>query len=63
LNRLRELLRDDDSEAVELLEELQDHPVLTAQGALLNHLSVAIDEYDFEVALARLDELEAALHL
>ena len=58
LKQLRELLEDDDVEAAELLDELKlalaGHPA----AKKLATLGEAVDDFEFEVALERLDEME-----
>ena len=60
LDRLRALLEDDDTDATELVEELEELPGIEAHASALKRLSKAIDEYDFDEALEGLDKLESA---
>ena len=61
LTQLRELLEEDNSEATQLIEKLEQLPELGSQAERLASLSSTIDEYEFEKALAHLDELESAI--
>jgi CheY-like chemotaxis protein len=58
LDRLRVLLEDDDTDATEVVEELEELPGIEAHAGALKRLSNAIDEYDFDEALEGLDRLE-----
>ena len=55
-----DLLEDDDSYATEVVEELEDLPGIEAHANVLERLSKAIGEYDFEQALEELDNLGLA---
>jgi polar amino acid transport system substrate-binding protein len=59
LAQLRALLEDDDTDATEVIEELQEFAKTEVQVNVLQRLSMAIGEYDFEQALAELDTLES----
>ena len=60
LTRLRELLEDDDTDATEIIDELEELPAPAVDQSLLNQLTRTVSEYDFEAALKVLDELEAS---
>lgn len=57
--RLRALLEDDDTDATEVIEELEELPGIEAHASTLKRLSKAIGGYDFEQALEELDKLES----
>ncbi|HED16434.1 MAG TPA: Hpt domain-containing protein [Gammaproteobacteria bacterium] len=61
LEQLRLLLDDDDVDATELLENLQEQYAGSAFAASFDPLAQAIGDYEFEVALKYLDELEPRL--
>ncbi|MCK7575840.1 MAG: response regulator [Chromatiales bacterium] len=61
LTRLRALLLDDDTEAADVVEELNPLLAGSAFGSLMIRMSQAIEDYDFEAALEVLDELEPRL--
>ena len=61
LARLRALLLDDDTEAADAVEELAPLLAGGALGPLMNQMTQAIEDYDFEAALTVLDELERGL--
>jgi PAS domain S-box-containing protein len=61
LQRLRELLEDDDSDAAEPLEELYKMSAGSPMEKSVKKLAAAVDTYDFEVALEELDKVEAVL--
>jgi len=61
LVRLRSLLEDDDVDATELLESLQQRYAGSNFAAAFDPLAQAIGDYDFEVALKYLEELEPRL--
>ena len=63
LNQLRELLDEDNYDAVDALSDLL--PLLSGQGmdATLNKITAAMDKYDFEVALDTIPLLEAGVKL
>ncbi len=63
LSRLQGLLEEDDGEAVELMGELQNHPLMADQSALVRSLGEAVEGYDFETALQHLQQLQSALQL
>jgi len=58
LTRLRVLLEDDDTAAVDVVEELEALAGSEDQPGTLKRLTAAIGEYDFEEALKALAELE-----
>lgn len=58
IQKLRSLLEDDDTEALEVLNELEELPVQSFDKAKLKTLSKAISEYDFDSALDTLDDIE-----
>ena len=57
LDKLRPLLEDDDTAASEVLDEVLELPGMEAHRSVLKELSKAIDEYDFEEALAVLEKM------
>jgi CheY-like chemotaxis protein len=59
LGRLRVLLEDDDTDATEVVEELEELPGIEAHVGVLKRLLKAIGEYDFEGALEELDKLDS----
>ncbi len=61
LNELRRLLEDNDSDAVDLAEDLGSLLVGTPQEPLLTGLIDLVGEYDFDEALNQLSALEKAL--
>jgi two-component system, sensor histidine kinase and response regulator len=61
LARLRALLLDDDTEAADVVEELNPPLAGSSLGPLMKQMTQAIEDYDFEAALAVLDELERNL--
>ena len=61
LARLRALLRDDDTEAADVVDELTPLLAGSALGSLMGRMTRAIEDYDFEAALTVLDELEQNL--
>ena len=61
LERLREMLADDDAEAVEALETLTHHPALGSHGPDIERLARHVEAFDFEQALDALDDLQRAL--
>ncbi len=58
MSRLRGLLEDDDTDATEVLEELQELAGFKARLPEFRRVAEAIAEYDFEDALKALDSLE-----
>ncbi|OOZ36549.1 response regulator [Solemya velesiana gill symbiont] len=61
LQQLPELMEDDDTDAVELIEEFQQIPGMGVHADLLERVSSATEEYDFDKALKALDELIISL--
>ncbi len=61
LTQLRALLEDDDTDATEVIEELEEMAGTGDHTSVLQQLSTAIGEYDFDQALAELDHLESIL--
>jgi len=61
LERLREMLADDDAEATEALEALAHHPALGSHAPQLERLAGYVESFDFDQALDALDELREAL--
>jgi len=59
LAQLRALLEDDDTDATEVIEELEDMLGTGDHTSVLQRLATAIGEYDFDQALAELDTLES----
>ncbi len=62
LEQLRALIENDDADAAGLLDELRDLLAGQPVAEKLELLGEAIDDYDFEVALERLDEVERDSH-
>lgn len=58
LASLKELLQEDDADAIEIIEELQELPGLSLYKAQLKALMNAVNSYDFESALTELSILE-----
>jgi len=58
LTRLRELLQDDDTDATEIIEQLEDLNTAIIDSATLKRLSVAVGDYDFEQALKVLEDIQ-----
>ena len=61
LSRLRELLEDDDTESIEVVEALESEPWLDPHRDDFQRLSSSVDDFDFEQALQSLASLERAL--
>jgi hypothetical protein len=61
LPRLRLLLEDDDTAALEIIDALKTHAAGQPWSGRILPIEGALDAYDFERALAYLEELEAAL--
>jgi PAS domain S-box-containing protein len=61
LQRLRELLEDNDADASEILDELESTLPAGRHADILRKLDRAIDEYDFEAALEHLLTLETLI--
>ncbi len=59
LAQLQDLLEDDDTEAGEVIEELEKMLGKGEQTSVLQRLSTAIGEYDFEQALEELENLKS----
>ena len=57
--QLRALLEDDDTDAAEVIEELEKLAGTENHTSALQQLSMAIGDYDFDQALAELDTLES----
>ncbi len=55
VDRLRDLLEDDDTDATEVLEELRALPGIENHKNTLEDVAKALDAYDFEEALNKLD--------
>ena len=58
LERLRELIEEDDTDASEVIDELAPLLAGTPRAAALKGVSEAVEEYDFEAALEALADLE-----
>jgi len=58
LIRLRELLEDDDADAMDIIDELDELPALAIDQRQLTQLSRMVGEYDFEASLEILSQLE-----
>jgi signal transduction histidine kinase/CheY-like chemotaxis protein len=63
LRDLARLLRQDDADAVAVLERLCGQLAAAGQGEHARQLKRLLGQYDFDAALARLDEVAAALSL
>jgi polar amino acid transport system substrate-binding protein len=61
LTQLRALVEDDDTDATEVIEELEELAGTGEHTSVLQQLSTAIGEYDFDHALGELDKLESIL--
>jgi PAS domain S-box-containing protein len=61
ISKLRALLEDDDTEAADVIEELQKVAGTEEDTRILQQLATTIGEYDFEQALVELDKLESIL--
>jgi two-component system sensor histidine kinase/response regulator len=61
LAQLRALLEDDDTDAGDVIKELEEMVGTGDYTSALQRLMVAIGEYDFDQALAELDKLESFL--
>ncbi|MCU7834074.1 MAG: transporter substrate-binding domain-containing protein [gamma proteobacterium symbiont of Taylorina sp.] len=61
LGQLRELLEEDDPDAVDIVEEIEDLPGISSHKIILKRLLKAIDEYDFELALEELHRIDVVL--
>ena len=59
LRQLKALIEDDDSEALDIVEALEELPALSFDSALLGKLSQAVGDYDFETALMYLKDIES----
>ena len=57
LERLRALLEDDDSEATEVMDDLQSRLSGSGLESGLKEIEEAVGDYDFEAALAHLETL------
>ena len=60
LSRLRELLENDDADAMEIIDKLEELPTPAIDQALLKQLLNTVSEYDFDGALIVLIALEAS---
>ena len=61
IDRLRELLEEDDTDAAEVIDELTPLLAAAPHAARLKAVAVPLDEYDFEEALTALDALTEGL--
>ena len=61
LGQLRELVEDDDTDAIEIIGELEELPGIQAHSVLIKKLSNAVINYEFEDALTALEKLESEL--
>ena len=59
LAQLRALLEDDDTDAADVIEQLEEMAGTGDHTRVLQQLATAIGEYDFDEALAELDTLES----
>lgn len=57
LGELRSLLREFNAEAVTVAKKLRSMPGIRRHAAMMNSLIKAVENYDFEIALSKLDEL------
>ncbi len=55
LMRLRELLQEDDTDALEMIDELLEFPGAAAYTGSLKQIAETVGRYDFEAALSELD--------
>jgi PAS domain S-box-containing protein len=60
LSELRPLLEDDDTEAMEVVERLEELPGIGRHTSIIKRLSRAVGEYDFDEALEVFDKLSKA---
>lgn len=58
IKKLKDLLEDYDTDALEVLDELESMPALSFERSKLDALSKAVSEYDFDGALESLIEIE-----
>jgi hypothetical protein len=56
LDRLEALLRDSDVEAADLLETVMEQAEGTSLGFALKRVAKAVEDYDFDAALAALQQ-------
>ena len=61
LNKLRELLEDDDTEATDIIDEILDSPSTSVMSSEFRSLAKSIGEYDFDEALEKLSDIENQL--
>jgi two-component system, sensor histidine kinase and response regulator len=61
LQQLRALLEDDDTEAVDLMDELLSQAADESQRNVLSGISQSVENYEFEAALLSLDDFLAEL--
>jgi CheY-like chemotaxis protein len=59
VSQLRALLEDDDTDAADVIEQLEEMAGTGDHTRVLQQLATAIGEYDFDQALAELDTLES----
>jgi len=57
LHRLSQLLQDNDTDAIEVIDELHQLPGIEQYSSILNKLTKAIEAYDFEQGLKVLNKL------
>jgi polar amino acid transport system substrate-binding protein len=61
LEKLHELLEDDDTAAKDIVDQIDELPLPPKQKLVVNKIYQAVDEYDFELALEELDNLSGSL--
>ena len=59
VDKLRTLLEDDDTDAAEVIDELDALPGIAVYSGTLKQLSRAVSDYDFDQALVELEKLES----
>ena len=57
LDRLTQFLQDDDTDAIEVIDELHQLPGIEQYSSILNKLTKAVEGYDFEKGLKLLNKL------
>ena len=62
LQELRGLLEDDDTDATDLIDQLEPHLRGSPHMGALKTVMDAVDDYDFEVALEALEEFDAIVN-
>ncbi len=63
LEKLKDMLEDDDSDAADILERIQELPGIGYLSTELNSLAEPIDNYDFDLALKELEKLKQKIRI